>query len=300
VLHAEAGLAPIAQCLERLGLEMVRRDKLTSPEPHTVSVVQLDALDGVGRKQLLTLLAAGSPLVMTIGRRLGPDFAWVLERGGLCHLAAETREGLVHPFDFELTLRRLGGQAGPHAYLSPNAVNQSYCVTGSRDKNAVVDSIGQHTLRAGGTQRLADVLRTVADELLTNALYNAPIDTLGRHRFAQLGRDVCVELSPDEEINVTFSADDSRIGVAVSDSFGSLTPDRLRAAVARCLKEGAVERKAGGAGLGLFNVLNSMSHLVATLEPGRRTEMLALVETSLRYRELMLKPCSFDCFVGAR
>ncbi len=39
-----------------------------------------------------------------------------------------------------------------------------------------------------------------------------------------------------------------------------------------------VDRKAGGAGLGFFQILDSLSHFVINLEKGKRTEMIGLID----------------------
>ena len=74
----------------------------------------------------------------------------------------------------------------------------------------------------------------VVDEMVTNALYDAPIDREGRPRFAHLPRTEPVRLERGEEIHIQFCSDAQLLGVAVSDPFGALSKQVSLDYLSRC------------------------------------------------------------------
>src|SRR5436309_2467655 len=85
---------------------------------------------------------------------------------------------------------------------------------------------GPVTRDAGVHPRLANLFCTVADEFVTNSVYNAPRDREGKSRFAHLSRTQEVVLAPGEEALVKLCCDGRRLGISVTDSFGSLTREK--------------------------------------------------------------------------
>jgi hypothetical protein len=140
------------------------------------------------------------------------------------------------------------------------------------------------------------------DEFLTNALYNAPVDATGHPRFARRPRTERVELQPEEEITLRVCCDGRRFGISTSDPFGSLAPERLQEYLARAFRRGEdqVNEADGGAGLGFYQILDSLSHFVVNIDPGRRTEMIGLIDVSGGYRTFASNGKSFNIFVKER
>jgi hypothetical protein len=129
-------------------------------------------------------------------------------------------------------------------------------------------------LRSG--KRVADAAGEVLHELLTNAMYDAPIDVEGRPRYAQ-DRTAPIELPPRDQVVFRFGSDGLRLALEVEDRFGRLTRADLR----RSLLQGAsgqVRREAGGAGIGLSLVCRACPILQIDVEPGVRTRITALLD----------------------
>lgn len=155
-------------------------------------------------------------------------------------------------------------------------------------------------LAAGAQGRFADLLCNACDEMLTNALYNAPIDSQGKPRFAHLSRVNPVQLEPSEAITVTLASDGVDMGISVVDPFGSLQVPTITQYLSKCLRRGndLVEDKEGGAGLGLYYVFEAVSHFVINLEVRVRTEMIGIVDVRGRYKDFLQRPKSFNVFVA--
>ncbi len=146
--------------------------------------------------------------------------------------------------------------------------------------------------------RLRDSIVTAAEELFSNALYDAPVDEDGEHLHAGKSRRVPVELSGDPVV-VELRTDGRRVGVSVRDPFGSLTVDQVLGYLTKCFRGGSdqVDTKPGGAGLGLYYVFESISHMVINVKPGRATEIVALIDVRGTYKDFASRGKSFNIFV---
>ncbi len=156
-------------------------------------------------------------------------------------------------------------------------------VRGAADRDAVVECLGEHVEWLGAGREARGAVASVVDELVTNAVYNAPRDGDGRPCYAALDRRDKVELAPHEYVTVRWGSDGEVLVVSVSDRFGALEEARVRARLGACLGGGdAIEHKAGGAGLGLFTVLSRSTQLVINVDRGLRTEIIATIDLRRR------------------
>jgi hypothetical protein len=172
-------------------------------------------------------------------------------------------------------------------------------VARSDDSSRLIDHARDFARKLGVNDRLATAFASVTDEFLSNALYNAPVDATGQRLYAHLDRTVPVRLEPGQAIDVAFCSDGRKIGVSVTDPFGSLAADTVMTYLAKCLRrEGdQIDTKAGGAGLGLYQAFGSVSHLVLNLSPGRRCEFIGLIDVRGTFKDFVAQAKSFNIFV---
>ncbi len=199
------------------------------------------------------------------------------------------------------TLAKLEGADifGLHCYLPWSTRFFQLRITGSKDKDAVFEHIERFMSSLGVRGRLVHHLNAIADELLMNAIYDAPIDRgTGKFRYAEWSRQKTVELEPDERPSLYFGSDGRVFGIGISDPFGGLTPDVLKRYVGKGLRRGAdqIDDKAGGAGLGLFFLYDRFNSMVLNLSEGRRTEVMGLVDIRGSFRAMRQTPKSFSIF----
>ena len=118
-------------------------------------------------------------------------------------------------------------------------------------------------------------LASIVDELLMNALLAAPADPRAVLRW---------------------SSDDRTLAVSVLDDSGTLRQRDLIDHVRRARLERGRPQPAsdGGAGLGLYLVLANVAGLVVNIAPGRRTEMVCLLD-----RAKVSRTRSLHVFAGA-
>jgi len=267
-----------------------------------VAVINYDQL-GQGEKERVfarfSELNASGGLLLFAGQTEREELVTLFGRHKARKLLA--RNGPVHAEDLLVTVQKTMRKDifGLDKYLGWGAHARRIIVKSSSDKDVVLAGCQSLADAIGLGDRKTELLLTVAEELTTNALYDAPVDALSRSRNAAMPRSERVELAPTEEIAVTFASDGRRIGISVEDPFGSLRPETVVDYLAKCFRRGSdqIDRKEGGAGLGLFYAFNSLSHFVVNIEPRKRTEFIGLIEVAGSFREFEQRAKSFNVFV---
>ena len=168
----------------------------------------------------------------------------------------------------------------------------------SVDKPPMLDAVRAHFSSLHVQPRRVADLVTVADELVMNALYDAPTDAAGNRRHQSQVRTDPVTLGPGERVTLSFGADERFLFCAVTDPFGSLRRDEvLERLLNGYSRDGTAVRTApGGAGVGLFMVFSACAKLVVNVAPGTRTEVIALTLREASKRRTRRVPKSLHFF----
>ena len=244
--------------------------------------------------------AQGPTLLLLSEKRAKHDFAELFGSHALTNMLV-INVNAFNDHDLLATVQKLrfGDIFGMEKYFSPGARTHSLCVTTTAEKNWALNTITEFVGVLGIPPRLRMLIRNVADEYLTNALYNAPVAEDGSRKYASRPRTQPVALDPGQEIEFRFCYDGHRFGISANDPFGSLEPSQVQDYLAKGFRAGTdqVSEGTGGAGLGFFQILDSLSHFVINLERGRRTEMIGLIDVSGGYKTFAEAGKSFNIFV---
>jgi signal transduction histidine kinase len=204
------------------------------------------------------------------------------------------------PTELISTVKRLAGlQEGLHSYLPSGAERRAWSFRSRADCKEVLKAASDALADWRLHPRFRAACRTVLDELMTNALFNAPT-TAGKPRFAHLSRDAAVTLERDEVIEVALHYNGASLALRVTDSFGSITPTQVRQQFGAYAdgETRSPRRASGGAGLGLSFVQDSVTQLLVELTPGRRTDMVGLLSVGGPYRDFARRGKSMHLFVS--
>lgn len=173
-------------------------------------------------------------------------------------------------------------------YLAPATQIHELTVTGSKDRETFNTLVMQFAEESRLGQYVAKLVFGITEELLMNAIYDAPVAG-GRLHYGDLPRTAAIELSPSEYSRLTFGCDGSLFGVSVTDPFGALTREKLfqylKKVVRRTDSANLIDTKKGGAGLGLFKILYSSHSLVCNVRPNSQTEVMALIDVQNQVRD---------------
>ncbi len=127
----------------------------------------------------------------------------------------------------------------------------------------------------GVGSRTIQLLRDVAEELLTNAFYDAPV-AAGVVQHA-ISRTQDVALPADSACDMVYGCREDLAVVRVRDPFGSLSRLRLVEVLTRCARTDMrveVDETMGGAGLGLWRIFSAASYVAISVVDHRYTEFL--------------------------
>ncbi len=188
---------------------------------------------------------------------------------------------------------------GLDKYLTWGVQTFKYVLNGSEDRHQPLKDVRDCLDRLGANRRLSGLAQTVADELITNAVYNAPADEQGRPKYASRSRTEPVNLLPDEAVEVSFATDGKLFGICVADPFGRLESHTVRQYLRKCFMQGEnqIDSKQGGAGLGLYYIFQSLNHFIINVAPGARTELIGLLDISGTFRDFALQAKSLHLFL---
>ncbi|KAB2897649.1 MAG: hypothetical protein F9K40_12535 [Kofleriaceae bacterium] len=169
----------------------------------------------------------------------------------------------------------------------------------SRLKQDYISEVASYAQTLGCNERVVELVETVADELITNAIYNAPRSSDGAPKYARRSRREPVELADNEVGFLEFACDGDYIAIAQIDPFGALTQDTVVSYLNRCLVKGPeqISEASGGAGIGLFRVFQSLSKFIINVDPGKRTEVICLLDLRLTMKRFRQAAKSFHIFI---
>jgi CheY-like chemotaxis protein len=181
---------------------------------------------------------------------------------------------------------------GAEKYMLWGTQLQTHVVARASQRSHLIDQLAQAVRSRGQSARVASIAMLVADELVSNAVHNAPVDAAGNHYRRDLPRDVELELDERQQVRLRWGCDARYLAIEVNDRFGSLDRDTIL----RSLSEHELRETGAGAGMGMTLSYRSCDHLVFNLSPGKRTEIIALID--VRYPPSERAPVSsYNVFV---
>lgn len=172
-------------------------------------------------------------------------------------------------------------------YLDWGAHSFELEVRSTTDRDLAVARIQEMVGMLAVPRRIAEMFGELAHELIMNAIYDAPVDSMGRPRYAA-DRRAHVVLEPHERATVRMGTDGSRLVLQVRDPFGGLERRHVFDGLARGLA-GEMDRSHGGAGLGMTVCHNASSAMFFDVWRGRHTEVTALFELDQNLREFRMQ-----------
>jgi hypothetical protein len=196
-------------------------------------------------------------------------------------------EASANHYGFIIKATMMDRAFGLKNLLSPQAKIQSITLKDSSQKQEAVDAIKNYFLAAKFKTRMATIMANAVDELLMNAIYDAPVDDAQRPLFNTTARNVLVELTDRRGIELSIGFDGNTMAVSASDQFGSLQKAKLLAHISKIYtqEEYKVRTSVAGAGIGLATVFRSGGSFLFVSEAGRRTEATVFFTRAETFRE---------------
>jgi hypothetical protein len=181
---------------------------------------------------------------------------------------------------------------GLDKYMVWGATVKRYALTNTGDRDDIVAALAREVVTMGLPDRVASLVSVVADELVANALYIAPVDGGGARFRADEPRDRRRALADRDCVTVRLATDARYLAIEVRDRWGSLDPDAIAPRLATKSANAPAE-----AGMGLPLVYACCNQLVIGCAPRTATETIALVDVRYKPTELG-RSASFHVFTG--
>ena len=166
------------------------------------------------------------------------------------------------------------GDAG--SFLAAPVTARLGRLAASRARARLLDDIGDFLSRHGVGGRTVGTTRDVAEELLSNALYDAPVEAGFLEGPVSRTAEIALPTHKQCELGYGVSGADL-VFVRVRDPFGSLARARMLSVLKRCARADQkveIDGTMGGAGLGLWRIVSAAAFVAVTVDPGRSSELL--------------------------
>ncbi len=142
-----------------------------------------------------------------------------------------------------------------------------------QEKSLCIAQLMEFAELMGVRRKYRDNIERCLDEMLMNALYDAPVDEHGKPVFAEIPTKSRIGLRMEQKVVVQYACDGRVFAMSVRDSFGALERGTILRYLHKCLhSEQQIDRKTGGAGLGLYFIASSASRFLINVLPGVATE----------------------------
>ncbi|OFZ53631.1 MAG: hypothetical protein A2428_15130 [Bdellovibrionales bacterium RIFOXYC1_FULL_54_43] len=171
--------------------------------------------------------------------------------------------------------------------LLPNAKVQIVKLQKTTQKQDAVEAVKNFFIAAKFQSRMATVIANAVDELLMNAMFDAPVDEAGRPLFNSMVRSTSMALIGRQSIEMHVGYDGHYAAITAVDLFGSLDKVKLLTHITKIYteEEYKIRTSVAGAGIGLATVFRSGGSFFFVSESGVRTEVTVFFKRTDNFRE---------------
>ena len=142
-------------------------------------------------------------------------------------------------------------------------------------RGRAIDTVLEFAEQAKMRRQVRTAIGAVCEELLMNALYDAPVDANGNPIFANVDPHDRVSMGSPRPVSIRYASTEDGFAVAVRDRFGRLAKNTILAYIEKCITSpNQIDRKTYGAGLGLYLVANAAASYVVNVAYGIATEVV--------------------------
>jgi hypothetical protein len=176
---------------------------------------------------------------------------------------------------------------GLRQLLKDGAKVQAIKLQVTTQKQDAVEAVKNYLLAAKFQSRMATVVANAVDELLMNAMFDAPTDDLGRTLFSSTARTASIKLENRHAVEMHVGYDGKYVAITAVDLFGSLDKVKLLSHISKIYteEEYKVKTSVAGAGIGLATVFRSGGSFFFVSEARVRTEVTVFFRRTDTFRE---------------
>ncbi len=171
--------------------------------------------------------------------------------------------------------------------LKPECKIQTIKLAVSSQKQDAVEAVRAYLIAAKFQSRMAAVIANAVDELVMNAIYDAPVDELGKQLLAATSRATVLKLEGKSSVELHVGFDGDYAAISAVDLYGSLDKTKLLNYISRIYtqEEYKVKTNVAGAGIGLATVFRSGGSFFFVSESGVQTEVTVFFKRTDNFKE---------------
>jgi len=171
--------------------------------------------------------------------------------------------------------------------LKPGTKIQVVKLAASTQKQDAVEAVKAYLIAAKFQSRMATVIANAVDELLMNAIFDAPVDDLGKPVLISTSRATAINLDGRSAVEMHVGFDGQYAAISAVDLFGSLDKVKLLSHISKIYteEEYKVKTSVAGAGIGLATVFRSGGSFFFVSESRVRTEVTVFFKRTDNFRE---------------
>ena len=256
-------------------------------------------LDLAGHRHLTSqgVDLADVPTIVLSVEPLAQTYSYLSSVKTFPFFVAKQDEGIIAR-DLLVTIRKILDKDifGVKKYLSWGASSTAYQVRDSDERHIHIESALNFCRRMKLRKPLLRSVQTFCEEMLMNAIYDAPRDQHGHGLYADQPRDKQVLLSLKDSAILEVASDGERLGISVSDPFGAITRNVVLKYLTKCFDGASVTTETSGAGLGLYLSFNAVSSFIVNAAPHSKTEFIGIFDLTSSVAETQRNHTSFYYF----
>lgn len=176
---------------------------------------------------------------------------------------------------------------GVKQLLKENGKIQVVKIEWSTQKQDAVEAIRGYLLAAKFNSRMASVIANAVDELLMNAIFDAPTDDLGKPLYTNTARNTKIHLKDKQVVEMHVGYDGEHVIVSAVDHYGSLDKGKFLNHISKVYTtdEYKVKSASAGAGIGLATVFRTGGSFFFVAESHVMTQATILFRRTDNYKE---------------
>jgi hypothetical protein len=241
--------------------------------PDTFAVLDRTTIAAVG---VATGDNVNFPVIAICDEPLQTAVGWLHPHPWICHVLGSAM--LDHPYADEHlanVINTLGeSKLRLLDWLGPTVVGRRVRLAHAAKRANRLDRMTDFFEANGVGARTVQQLRDAAEELLTNAFYDAPVSA---GVMKPVSRTEDISLPDDSACDMAYGCREDLAIVRVRDPFGSLSRRRLVEVLTRCARTDMaveVDESMGGAGLGMWRIFSGSTFVAIAVDKNRNTDIL--------------------------
>jgi len=187
---------------------------------------------------------------------------------------------------------------GIEKYLSKDSEIHEIKIERSSLRSEYTSKLQDHFKKLGLRASLLDRCWIVTEEMLMNAIYDAPTDSKGKSLFNHLPRTQEIVLAANESAKLRFASDGEILAISVTDPFGVLKKKTIFDYLQSCYQgnAGSMNKEKGGAGRGLHQIVENSDLVIFNVKDRVKTEVLCLICIESAMKANQHTPLFHYCF----